>query len=179
MNNNVSKVLFGCIASTLLVACGGGGSSKAQSISTYNGNWKTSPACMYDADDNIAIKMTINIMGSSLVATGYGYNTSDCSDVSFFKTISNYSLKYGDDKTNASSICSNTKEVDITLTGGSINGITKTAQEISAISNEPIKRYDLICTSGNNLYGGDGSTKDGTSPANRPTQIDDTDALIK
>jgi len=177
MNTTVNKLLIGFALSSFLVSCGGGGSEE----SAYDGRWITSPQCEYDADNEEGVVVINEITGNSLTSDIKNYVTSDCSGSPINKATLNYSLSYGDDKPSASSICSNTREVDIELTSGTINSIDVPVTVLANKLDIDTETYDLICTNNNKIYFGDNEddATDGTTAEKRPTVLDDEFYFVK
>jgi len=189
--NRLLKQLSLTSSIAFLTACGGGGgggSGDASSVSDYDGVWRPPIAC---EDDSYVLgnetflessEGTITINGSTAILDVTEYSaSSDCTGIND-KYSSNITLDYGDDAPTASSVCSNAREIDVTINSFTVNGIEISGSELTnAIANDQVPSLDsfgLICTSddGARLYGGDdeNGTKLGDSEATRPTQIDDT-----
>ena len=172
----MNRMLIGIALSSLLVSCGGGSSDNE---SAYNGTWKELPECDYDASTGNGDTYTLDISGNDFTVDSKRYSTSDCSGTSTRERVLNYRVTYGADIPNASSICSNTREADFALTGGVLNGVVQTVDELKARGVDE-EAYDLICSSNNRLYFGDTSEQatDGTTRERRPVLIDDEGFLI-
>ena len=177
MNSIVNKLLIGFALSSFLVSCGGGDSKE----SAYDGRWITSPQCDYNADDEEGVVAISEISGNSLTSDLKNYVTSDCSGSPVNEVILNYSLSYGADKPSASSICSNTREVDVELTSGSRNGTDVPVKALAKSLNIDIEVYDLICSSNNKIYFGDTDedATDGTTSEKRPVILDEEFYFVK
>lgn len=181
MEITIKRMLIGLTISLFLVSCGGGGSDGDYEESAYNGHWEESPECDYDATTGQGNIYKLYLSGNSLTVDSVKYPTSDCSGSATTELVLYYSLIYGQDEADVSSVCNNAREVDIVLESGILNGVNQTVQELVNDVGIAAESYDLICTSGNRLYFGDTDDQDydGTSYDNRPILIDDSYYLVK
>ncbi len=181
MKKRIRPFVLSGIASLflLLVACGGGGGGESEH--SYDGKWVSSPFCDFDGQFNANLTNTVTISGNSSTQTVKRYATSDCSGNPDITVVVKLAFKYGEERASASSVCSNTRDVDVTIVSGTLNGAALSVQAIQNLIDFPGSTiYDLICSSENRLYSGKyTSSNDATTAAKRPTLIDDTDFLVK
>lgn len=152
------------LLSAWLAACGssGGGSSSdgTLELKDLDGTWTT--ACLVDAPNSLMVELLINNGTLNSTTTTYAGNT--CSGGVMMIELTNLSLKLGD---------------AVTL-DGSVAGIT-TATEVDATNTTPMSpdngevEYSIIAIKGDSLYYGDfDGVNDGTTPARRSIQLDDS-----
>lgn len=194
----VCKYFIYLFSITLLSACGGGGDSDftgGTEVETFDGTWGNSPVCQDDSftspfSNEVTLEsseFTLIISGASAIVEGVNYTeSSDCTGPS--DSISTaMTLTYGDTVPTASSICSNTQEVDAIIDSVTVNGTTLTETQLSiAMANDTVPSLDsfgLLCTSGDltMLFGGDdeGGTRLGDTEATRPVLIEEEGFLVR
>lgn len=160
-----------------------GGTDSATDI--YDGDWSFSPSCKdetyVDANGRTVIGSTLSYLvvdGTSAGLAVYNYTrAADCTGINQ-KVIAELALDYGDEATNASSICK-AQELDIEPGRVTANGFPLSGDNVvSVVENNllPIlDLYGLICISedGTRLYGGDFDDNTGATETTRPSVIDD------
>jgi len=160
-----------------LVGCGGGDSSGDEDVfeegeeevvfdeevTIYDGTWLG--RCNIDVFGGSSDQLRF-IDGENLTTITYEYSSNDCTgDV--------IGLTYGEFVPTASSVCSNTQEIDFFEEAYFEDGVEQ--------FDDFFDYYDLICISFDQsvLYFGDYDTGSGESEATRPSFIDDDTFFIR
>jgi hypothetical protein len=176
----VNKVVVFVLMSLSLTACGGGGDFTSSSgIPEFNGTWVSD--CFTNGVTNDSLINTTTISGTSATFTIMEYSSVDCMGTASGTTELIADMVFGADRPEASSVCTNVKEVDFNVLSINENGISSTESEILGFLGLPtLTVYDLICSEGNQLFTGEFTQDlDGSTAAKRPEFIDHGSPLTK
>ena len=178
------KVLSSIFAFSLLSACGGGGGdgSEGTANARYNGNW--GGVCDYDADFEEAEEITLSINGTKAIVSYAAYPTSNCSGSVSDSAEVEYVFDFIGTQNPSTGICAVDDKVNAKIISAKINDLRLTGEQINDLIAEEagdigFPEFLLFCVSpdGDFLYSYDDESGDGSTEANRPTQIDVNDFI--
>lgn len=166
--NKFNQCSISVLLMTLIVGCGSSGSSSNNSA--FDGTWTDDCLSFSDeeSEDNL-----LTIDGEEATFSINEYSTGDCTGEVSNNVFLTFSFTYGELLPSASSICSNTQEIDIVETSRTVNGIDEPTEEDES--------FNILCTSpdGAYLYDGDFDSVDGQTPETRPNMINDDNFLTR
>lgn len=178
MSHWFKKILLLGLSSLLLAACGGGGDfTSSPGAPEFNGTWVSDCKTV----GTISVINSTTIAGILATVALKEYSSIGCMGTVSNSATLNATLVYGANRPTASSVCTNVKEVDFSVSSINKNGVNLTQADILLFLELPTAiRYDLICSVGNQLFTGElTSTLDGSTAAKRPVFIDHSFPLTK
>jgi len=188
-NLNIQNIVATVFTITILSACGGGGGNgnddafDGTANARYDGEW--GGVCEFDDFSDFLIA-TLSIDGTRATIDFESYPTSDCSGNPSDVGQIVYGLDFVGTQSPSTGVCEIDDQVNTDLVSASANGNSLNSSELNLLRDSGIEaggfpEFSLFCVNPDEdtLYVFDINSGDGSSEANRPTQIDDTDFITR